>query len=497
MESNLLEERIMCKTICSLLAVGGMMMILSMPLAAQEPVTVEAAGLKVILPDTWIFKTDIDHGDYWEPTTDVFGDGTLAVCAGVPGEDPSGMALPGTMNAKVAFISPDGTVREYWGFYDDAGNPYIDNFNTKRQTGNPPRIACDRRPGGVRYIVGQEATPWEFTEFTPDRWTSPFLYDERVSAVQLFEKTAAGPKPIIDVIEPLYYGTEGAQGGGHMRFGGDLVFLSNGNFVVVPEDRTGNTVGGNAAVAAIYNGETGERITPAFVGTGSGRNREIWSNVVAFKGGFMIRASGELTTFDNSGNVLLSLLQTDLSSVTDVGRADDTRIAGNINHEFIYLAGENADTEIIVTKINAVTGELVKEVVVTEEYFFDFMDANGQLPFSRENSATDENGNVIITWDATLYGSNPDALARIFNSDLEPLTPTFYVFNNHNSGAEGDKGIYLHEGDVAMDGNRIVISFNGTFLDPATGNPTPKEHTLVTVIENPTKPMAVRDWELQ
>ncbi len=478
-------------------AVCGMTMVLSLSLVAQEPVTVEKAGLKVVLPDTYLFQTDIENLAYWEPSTDIFGDGTLAVIAGTPAVDDAGNGLGGTMNAKVAFISTTGTYKEYWAFYDDQGNPYTANFNTKRQDGNPPRIACDRRPGGTRYIVGEEGTPWEIAEFTPSRWQTPFAYDERLDAVQLFNKTDTGPKPIINVIEPLYYGTEGGQGGGHMRFGGDMVFLSNGNFLVVPEDRTGTTVGGNAAVGAIYNGETGARITPAFVGTGSGTNKEIWSNIAAFKGGFMIRASGELTTFDNDGNVKLALLQIDLSTVTDTGRGDDTRIAGNINHEFIYLVGENADTAIVLTKINALTGELVKEIVVTEDYFADFMDANGQLPFNRENAATDENGNVVVTWDAALFGSQSDAMARIFNSNLEPLTPTFYCFKNHNSQADGDQGIYLHEGDIAMDNQRIVISFNGTFLDPTTGALTAAEQTIATVIENPARPQAVTDWELQ
>lgn len=482
----------MNRVVCVGLALG-MLSILIPGALAEDPKNLNEAGVTVILSDALVLDQGIAKNSYWEPFTDIFGDGTIAVVAGVHGVDANGTPVANTMNAKVAFLRPGETVfEEYWAFYDDSGKPYTANFNTKRQTGNPPRIACDRRSGvPLRYCVGQEATPWEFAEFTPNRWVDPFLFDERLAACQLFELTANGPQPITPVFDSLYGGIDGAQAMGHMRWGGDMVFLSNGNLLVCPEDRTRFTVGGTAAVAAIYNGETGARITPPFVANGDGVPKEIWSNVAAFNGGFMVRNSGTLTTFDNEGNVKLTLDQLALSSVADTGRADDSRICGSIDNNYVYLSGKDLDGEISLTQIDAITGTTVKEVKVTEEFFLDIAEA-----YSTVDCAVDDAGNVVVSWSTKFIGVlQPDAMARIFNSDLEPVTPSFFVFNAHNSDAEGDLGYRSAEGNCSMDNQRIVIAMNGIIDDVETGEYTPAESTLVTVLANPFY-VPVEQWEL-
>ncbi|MGC9328821.1 MAG: hypothetical protein ACP5I1_14390, partial [Candidatus Hinthialibacter sp.] len=224
-------------------------------MAQDYPLDHEAAGVTVLIPDTWIFQVDLDNGTYWEPVTDIFGDGTLLVAANTHPEVEAGM------NCKVAFIDPSaGEIQEYWAFYTDEGEPWNGPFNEVRTSGNPARVAADRRPGGTRYIVGMESTPYLYDEFnSDDRWYEGFVYDDRVAAVQIFDKTEDGPVPITKVMDPIYQSFENfdAQYGQQMRYGGDVRFLSNGNIIACPEDRTGNIVSGNAAVATLFDGETG------------------------------------------------------------------------------------------------------------------------------------------------------------------------------------------------------------------------------------------------
>ena len=482
----------MSKTISLGLALG-MVLALAPGVMAEDAKNLDEAGVTVILADAIVMDQGVAKNSYWEPFTDIFGDGTIAVISGVHGLDDAGATIGDTMNAMVAFLRPGSTVfEEYWAFYDDAGNPYTGNFNTKRPSGNPPRIATDRRPGGVRYCVGQEATPWEFDAFTPDRWIDPFLFDERHGACQLFELTADGPSPITTVFDSLYGGIDGAQNGGHMRFGGDMRFLSNGNLMICPEDRSGFTIGGNAAVFAIYNGETGERITQPAVGNGNGQAKDIWSNMCAFDGGFLIRNSGTLTTFDNEGNVVLTLDLAAVSVVADMGRADDSRVASSINNHYVYIAGKDGQGDVWLTQIDAITGETVNEVMVNEEFFID-LGATGT--YNTVDCAADDNGNVVVSWSATIGGAERDGLARIFNSSLEPVTPSFYVYTSHNSDFDGDLGFRAVEGNCSMDNERIVIAMNGFITDPATGDFTPAETTFVTVLESPFK-VPVENWEL-
>ena len=239
-------------------------------------------------------------GKYWEPFTDIFGDGTIAVIAGAFPDD-----MPGEANAKVAFINMDGSIEEYWAFYTDAGDPYAGPFNEARKDGNPPRIACDRRPGGTAYVTGFESTPFLYDEFLTDgRWEKEFGYmDRQLAAVQFFNKTPAGPVPFSNVIDPVYgSGTIAGDQTDQMRFGGDMRILSNGNILVIPEDRNNGVFGGRAAIATIFDGQTGAIVKDPFNAAGDDASHSIWSNVVAYNGGFAVRTEGIITLYDNDGN---------------------------------------------------------------------------------------------------------------------------------------------------------------------------------------------------
>lgn len=479
---------VICAAICASLS--------AMQVIAQDevelPLSHEDAGVEVLVPETIFFKSTVGMGTYWEPFTDIFGDGTVAVIAGAyPEGQTSGF------NAKVAFIGMDGSIQEFWAFYADNGQPYTGDFNEARKDGNPPRIATDRRPGGTRYMVGMESTPYMYNEFLSDnRWDQSFIYTGRqIGAVQLFNKTASGPQKITNVIDPVY-GTGAFTGdqSNQMRFGGEIRFLSDGNVVVVVEDRNNVAFPFQAAVATIFNGETGEVIKEPFNGAADEASHSIWSNVAPFKGGFAIRTEGIVSLWNNDGTLRHGpIAQEEWTMVTDKGRGDDIRIAGSINGDFIYILGKNPDGDMVVSSLNCVTGEADREVVVNELNLWEFGN------FGRGDLAVDSRGNICVSY---VYRdkeqtSQEQVVARILDSNLEPVGGTFFAFQNFERWNDPDiQGFTSKEVNVSMDDNRIVIAANGVTLDPETNALTPPEHTFAIVLKNPFGATSVDNWEV-
>ena len=469
-------------------AIGLLSMVTAVP-AANLPADHAGANVKVLVSDTWLFKVDVDNKSSWEPYADVFGDGTFAVIG-----DTYPQGLASGQNYKVAFVNVDGTVKEYWAFYDDSGKPYTDSFNEVRQDGNPGRVACDRRTGGTTYVVGGESTPYDYPTFfdTDKRWEQKFVYDDRIATVEAFSKTANGPQPLTKVIDPVYgSGTiEGAQGAQQMRFGGDIRFLSNGNILVVVEDRTKNIVtAGDGAIATIFDGKTAAVLKGPFNAAGDDANHDIWSNVAAFKDGFAVRSEGITTIYDNAGNRKFTVAQADWTTVKDAGRGDGVRLGSSINSKYIYLIGVGLDGNMILTRMDATTGTADKEIVVNEDALL--TDPN---PFDRANVAVDDNDTVCVSYEYRPDSTQADAkqiVSRVFDKNMAAVTPTFYAYVTHDASS----GYISHESSVAMDTKRILIVSNGKFEDAAAKALTPAEQDFAVVFENPVK-TSVSGWEL-
>ncbi len=463
--------------------------------AQDLPVNTEAAGIEVIIPDTWIFQSIDANLSYWEPFTDIFGDGTIIVTANTHPAEEAGM------NAKVAFADPlTGEVQEFWAFYTDAGEPWTGPFNEKRQDGNPARVAADRRPGGTHYIVGMESTPYLYDEFNSgDRWYLGYGYDHCVGAVQIYNKTAAGPVPITNCFDPIYqaYENTGSQGGQQMRYGGDMRFLSNGNILTCIEDRSKNIVtAGNGAVATIFNGETGAVIKEPWNAAGDEGAHSIWSNVAAFNGGFVVRSEAIFSVYNNDGSLRYFFEQGAFSTIADTGRGDDVRIGSNINSDFVYFAGKDAAGDVVLSRFNAVATtsgddlQGVNEIFVNET---DFMFNS----FVRSEVACDEFDNICVVFDDTSTTGTEQTIARIFNSDMEPVTPSFFAFQYHDGLDTEVFGYRSHEPNVTMNNQHIVIAANGLTWDEGVSDLSAAEQTFFTVLANPLKQTtSVSNWEL-
>jgi len=451
------------------------------------------AGITVAVPDVWLFKTTIDNRANWEPFTDIFGDGTMAVSANTFPETADGM------NAKVAFIDPKtGKVEEYWMFYDDSGKVYTGPFNEKRNDGNPTRIAADNRPGGTRYIVGMEATPQYYSEFnTGDRWFKNFDYDDRVAVVQIFDKTATGPKPVTNVFDPIYMpgNLAGAQNAAQMRFGGDVQFLSNGNILAVIEDRTKNIVpAGNGAVGSVFD-NNGKLIKGPINMAGDDGSHDSWSNLAAFNGGFCVRACNVFTVFDNAGNMLYWFDQGDFSTVKELGRGDGVRIASNINTNFVYFCGKDEAGAMVVTRFDAVATKKGDQLQGVKEIFANELEFAPNT-FDRADMAVDEFGNFCVTYMDKSATDVNQIVARVFNDQMDPVTPTFFVFGNHD-GVTGDvKGFVSSNCNITMNNQYILIAAKGLTWDKDANTLSPANSTICTVLNNPQKKAPVYQWDL-
>ncbi len=464
---------------------------------AQEiPVEQADAGIKVVIPDTWVFNADQDNKGNWEPFTSIFGDGTMLVGANTFPEGEDGM------NMKVAFADPKtGTVETYWAFYTDAGLPWSGPFNEVRNDGNPARVAADPRSGGTRYIVGMESTPYLYDEFnTGDRWVQNFGYDDRVAAVQIFNKTANGPSPITNCFDPIYQpgNLSGDQNAAQMRFGGDLEFLSNGNILVVIEDRTKNVVTtGNGSVAAIFNGETGALIKGPFNAAGDGASHDQWSNVAAFNGGFCVRATNVFTVFDNDGNMKYWFTQDAFSSVAEQGRGDGVRIGSNINIDYVYFTGKDANGEMVVSRFNAVATTSAEDLKdVNEEYVneTDFIPGT----FDRADIGVDGVGNFCVVYtDSSVTGTN-QVIGRVFDNTMKAATSTFFIFQYHDGYTTADVvGYESKHSNCTMSNDYILVAAKGLTWDESSNGLSPANQTFFTVLENPLRQStAVKEWEL-
>ena len=105
----------------------------------------------------------------------------------------------------------------------------------------------------------------------------------------------------------------------------------------------------------------------------------------------------------------------------------------------------------------------------------------------------DPNDNVTVVWSDTANSENRQVVARIFNSDLEPVTESFLAFQS--SDLEGGTDIATYHPQCAMSEWGIVITAR-TENVPAPDGVYPANTHLFTVLKNPMAPVAVMDWSI-
>ena len=496
------------------LALVGLCLVIAAPAFCQtRNANPQAVGLEVLIPDTVAFGFDWDNQANWEPYVDVLGDGSLIfACGTYDAEGNNGTERPG-----VVFIRPDLTILEAAGFYADDGTPYELNVDSVRQDGNPPQIGGDKRPGMTRYAVGTESTPYDFAEFGSDgRWKHNYL--DHFYCVQILELTEDGPQKITNVIDPFYGESEEILDVGKGRTGG-VAGLSNGNFAFSFEDRGALTsANSKAPILSIVDGNTGKIIKGPFLARDDDPNTDGWDGITSYDGGFAYRVNGGDTTiefFDNEGNLQAEWEQfsndgldgipltefTDFTtSITHTGRGDGNHINSAIGSKYIFYAGKGVDLDgnpnsfPYVVKIDTQTGLTVKEALVNE------LEENGEeytnwAAADRVSLGVDENDNVTVVWSDTSNSESRQVLARVFNSDLEPVTETFLAFQN--SELEPILGMETYHPQCAMSKVGILVTCRSSNVPTEDGSDIlPNNSHLFTVIENPLAETGVEDWSL-
>jgi hypothetical protein len=444
------------------------------PVLAQAPHgNPAAAGVGVLVHDREMFANGVQNPNNWEAYTTAFGDGTLALATNT---EEQGDNTP-SERAVVGFFNADGSVVEAAGFFSDAGAPWTTINDIARTDGNPPRIAGDKRPGGTKYVLGNEATPWADPELFPSFIAAGFTYTQQVASVQLLNKVGNTPTPIGKVLDPINGKlTTGAQSD-QMRFGGEIRALSNGNFVVIVDNRDGAFGGDIRTVPfAIIDQNTGlvtiGPLNANQVPLDPGVNTGTWSNLASFNGGFAVRCESNSATidfFDNNGNALgtwdRTLRRTDFAeplppangmntSIMDNGGGGG-RIDSHINSNFIYVAGKGIDSVgspqagVYLTKINAQTRQTVKEVLVSEGFT--------AIP-DRINVCSDKDDNVFVAWSDTSNTGKRQIIGRAFDSNLAPVTDAFLVFEHSDVGPEEVVGFAVKHPSCSMSGGRVLVT---------------------------------------
>jgi hypothetical protein len=486
------------------------LMAFAVPGMAQEVTNVGPESIvdyfTTVIDDVGIYANGVQNQSNWEMYSGAFVDGTLASVTNTEADND----FAGVTERGVAiWYTIDNVVQENAGFLDDSGAAWTTNNDIARTDGNMPRIGCQVVAGQEAndvYMFGNECTPWAFPGQFPS-YGSGFAYDSQVASVQILTRgagdDAAGgtPTKVTNVFDPTYgQAASGSQGGQQIRFGGSLRMLSNGNFVVIQDDRAGviHPVPGQRCSAASVWTEAGANVVAPFCAqvpkdpfTGIG----IWDSLDAYDGGFVIRNEGAgLTFFNNDGTYAgrWDGVSTDVGSGTTTNIANwsgsNERVSSHVTLPYVNMVGRGAgSSDVYVTRVQASDQTTIDEVHVNAGY---------DAVVDRTESCTDKDGFVFVVWaDKNNTGAN-QLVGRLFDDDLDAVTELFLVFNQSevdpSTGFSG-KHPSCHMVKHPTSGARRILVSQRTDGPAASLGLNTNDH-LAIVFEGP--PEQVDDWEL-
>ncbi len=507
-----------CIVICLLALVAAVS-----PVAAQQPLANPfEAGFLAVVPETAFLHNGVANGGNWEPYADAFGDGTLAFAAGR--EDVNDTL--GSEATYVALFDTNNNVQVVEGFFTTTNFPN-DPWNqatndTVRTSGNPPRIGADRTPGGSNYMLGMEATPWDFPALFPGfqgGLSGTYTYTAQMACIQLIQKTGLSIAPLTQVVDamddPSFTGIQNNQN----RFGGEVIGLSNGGYAVTVEarDTSNSPAAGNgnerwipltiydAAGTRTFGPINANQISQASPTSG-------WSNLCAYNGGFATFHGGtnfpgggaNMNFWNNDGSpagLWEHIVRTNIAdplppangnntSISGVGGSSN-RIRSHPASNFVYYVGEGeglagANTGAYITKIDATTRQTVKEAFVNDTF---------SSPMERVMAGVDSNDNVAVVW--STGGSENQMLCRTYDSNLDPTSDAFFCFTNSNNGnftarrptcALADDGRILIAGRFEGQGATSLPQYAGSLDDDQIG--------IVLQLPAPLNLSTVENWNL-
>lgn len=451
--------------------------------------------------DRTLQATNLDN---WDPFVSVLGDSTFLIGFTTFADDqtpPAGATISAGAPFQrfvVAFQPAQGgaaKIGEH--FFTDSGVPYRGVANYRRQNGNPQRVAGDKRYGAVNWLSAAETSLGQNPVFHSDiRWTSNPCYraDNAYVTVQPFalDPRTLEQTPLQKAFDPIYgnyaTGTAPLTQPQVSRTGGRAEALDNGNFVVVSDDRTGYLAADNEYTSFAIITPSGAVVKSATLVDVN----DIWDNVAAHRGGFVIRVHQMLYFYDNNGTRLRT---TDLVASSGLafgtGRGDASRIGADIRSPYVYVAGQTPEVgqghvPVSVAIWDARTGQCVTNATVT--------DTDPSI------ALTDR---VVVGVDAldrfcVAYSLQPTAAfakrqvaARVMAFDgtnITFLTPSFFPFVNHENDTNLVRGLETFHPSVAMTPRQICIAAKGQINstnNPVAGPDTAPQTVVYTVISHP------------
>lgn len=434
----------------------------------------------------------------WEPYVSALGDSTFLV-------EFNTFANDGTYinqnNAVAKQPAAGGPAKVDYAFYADNGQPFKAQLNLSRQNGNPGKVAGDLRYGADKFITMAEASLGQLPEFqTVARWGNNNIYQgtDRYPCEQIFSLNpiTLAQTPQGNAWDYHYGPFVGVMGAGNNapqvgRTGGRPNFLDNGNIVVMWDDRSSILNTDNELVSFSIMQPNGTQIKTATLAS----LLDIFDNMCAVKGGFVIRAHGELLFYNNAGTLMFSnnVVSSGMNfggSADTGGRGDGIRIGGDIRSSYVFVAGTinggGGSAELGVAAWDVRTGQFVGGAVVT--------DGDPTVEQSdRASVAVDALNRVCVVWaykpDRNVFGYQIAArVAQFDGKNFNWQTHTFYPFVNHDQDPNNVLGFSMVGPTVAMNTRQICVAAKGYFNNvnnAAAGPNSLSEQTVYTVVSHP------------
>jgi hypothetical protein len=380
--------------------------------------------------------------------------------------------------------------------YADDGTPYL-GVISNRKTGNPGRVAADKRYGAVNFLTGAACNAGDPaftgpTSFQSDsRWNINPNYMNNSGRYDLEQVFSLNPATLVQTpaLKAFDFSNGRYSSGPVTSEFGDVLALDNGNFAIVANDSSHTTIPNQGATVVII-GPDGSIVQDTFGVDPSVPGTGIWANCAAYRGGFCVRFAHALYFYDNAGNLRGSVDQSTSGIAFDTGRGDTTRLASDIRSHYVYLAGvapyasSPVHAPVMLAIWDANTMQFVASATVS--------DTDPTLHgVNAVNVAVDALDRVIVAYDCmpTRAFSNYQVVARVMQFDgtkVTYLTRSFFPFVNYDPN--GSLGLTTQTPGLAMTPRQICISCKGVVNstnNPAAGPDTPANINLYTVIGHP------------
>jgi hypothetical protein len=452
----------------------------------------------------------------WEPFISSLGDSTFLIEFNTFANDGSwaNIATANQNNAVAKQPAAGGPAKVDYAYYADNGTPFKGQLNLSRQNGNPGRVAGDPRYGANKFITECETSLGQLLPFqTVSRWGNNDIYTgtDRYPAEQIFtlDPVTLAQTPVTNAWDYVYGPFVGSvvntgnkpQLG---RTGGRPNFLDNGDIVVMIDDKTSilDPAGEVTTFAIIHPNGT------IVKGPALAKAQDIFDNMCAVRGGFVIRVHNSLLFYNNSGSLTFSN-DVNVSSSMNFGgssdangRGDAVRIGGDIRSYYVFVAGGVGNGtfpgagEVGVAAWDTHTGQFVGSAIVS--------DGDPALEGrDRTTVAVDALNRVCVA-----YGYSPNStaggtigyqvaarVAQFDGANFNWFSHSFYPFVNHDESSTNVLGFLTENPYVTMNTRQICIAAKGTInsTNSVTAGPnTPNETTVYTVISHPAPVAAPR-----